>query len=248
MQLKPSHGALPALLFLVVALTIAASVWPAVAQPLRSACGTSNGTVSSVSISSQVTGDRVRVCADWLKVSIGNGGSSSKKPTAKPTTPAKSSSSSVGQVNVTPLNRSVVATATRPNILAIPNTPVAPKTSVLLLTDATRHTKIRQLLGYNTLIRFTPIAYRWTLGDSTTSTRSRVRHRFLATGLYFVRLSVTYSIDLKVLPAGKWIATPLTIKKVGDPVQVRVGQNWRIQGIPVFVIRDCKQMPGAIGC
>jgi len=107
---------------------------------------------------------------------------------------------------------------------------------------------VRRLLGFDTLIRFTPIAYRWTLGDSTSSTRSRLRHRYLSTGLFFVRLSVTYSIDLKVLPSGKWISTPLTIKKVANPLPLRVGQLERIQGVPVFVIRDCRQMPSAIGC
>lgn len=119
---------------------------------------------------------------------------------------------------------------------------------MLLMSDATRHSKVRQLLGLNTLIRFTPIAYRWTLGDSTSSKRSRLRHRFDSTGLFFVRLSVTYSIDLRVLPSGKWISTPLTIKKVASPLPLRVGQVERIPGIPVFVIRNCLQMPEAIGC
>jgi hypothetical protein len=249
MQSKPIQHAWPVALGLIVALFVGVTVFPASAVPFRAACGTSNGSVKSVSISSQVTGDRVRVCADWLKVSTGQGSSSSKKPSLKPSSPSTgSSASSAGKVAVTPLNRSVVATATRPNILAVPNASIAAKTSVLFLSDATRHTKIRQLLGYHTLIRFTPIAYRWTMGDSIASNRSRVRHKFNTTGLYFVRLSVTYSIDLKVLPAGKWIATPLTIKKVADPYQVRVGQTRIIQGIPVFVIRDCHQMPGAIGC
>ncbi len=245
---KPSSRLVALLLFAVLSLSMAPSL--AEARPFGVACGSSNGTVRSVSISSKVTGDRVRVCADWIKTSIGTSTVASKptaKPTVKPTTVLNSSSTS-GHIAYTPLNRSVVATANRPTIISLPNAQVSPKTSVLLMSDATRHSKVRQLLGYNTLIRFTPTAYRWTLGDSATSTRSRVRHQFKATGLYFVRLSVTYSIDLKVLPSGKWISTPLTIKKVADPLQLRVGENQRIQGIPVFVIHDCRQMPSAIGC
>ena len=246
MQPKPKNSSRIVAVVLLVALSLSIAPSSANARPFSVSCGSSNGTVRSVSISSQVTGDRVRVCADWIKTSIGKGAAATK-PTAKPTT-ASTSSSASGHIAYTPLNRSVVATANRPNIISVPNAQVSPKTSVLVFSDATRHTKVRQLLGYNTLIRFTPTAYRWTLGDSTTSTRSRVRHRFTATGLYFVRLSVTYAIELKVLPAGKWISTPLSIKKVADPLQLRVGQNQSIQGIPVFVIRDCRQMPGAIGC
>jgi hypothetical protein len=226
----------------------AATTASAISQPRRAACGLQNVKLKSISISSQVSGDRVRVCADWVRVSIGKGASTSK-PSPKATSSAtgvKASTSPV--VKRTPFNRSVVATATPPIIIAIPNAQISPTTSVLLMSDATRHSKVRQLLGLNTLIRFTPIAYRWTFGDSTSSTRSRIRHRFDSTGLFFVRLSVTYSIDLKVLPSGKWISTPLTIKKVASPLPLRVGQVERNPGIPVFVIRNCLQMPEAIGC
>jgi hypothetical protein len=247
LQLTPKRFALSSLAA-AVAFTLATSAAAALAQPRNVACGLKNTSLRSISISSKVSGDRVRVCADWLKVSLGKG-SSSTKPAPKATAPAKGSKTPTsGKKTQTSLKRSVVATATQPTIFAVPNGQVAPNTSVLLTSDATRHSKVRRLLGFDTLIRFTPIAYRWTTGDSSSSIRSRVRHTYLSTGVFLVRLSVTYSIDLKVLPSGKWISTSLTIKKVAHPLPLRVGQLEHIQGVPVFVIRDCLQTPGAIGC
>jgi hypothetical protein len=243
----------PAVVLFAMVLSIPLGATVAIASPRTLSCGVGNTKVKAISISSQVSGDRVKVCADWIKVSIRSKVSSGSKPTPRPKVTkdkgsTKSSGKSSSTKSVTPLNRSVVASADRPVIFSVPRDQPVPTLSTLLFSDATRHSKVRKLLGYNTLIRFTPVSYRWTTGDGGVSIRSRVRHRFLATGTYFVRLSVVYSIDLRVLPSGGWIKTPLTIKKVAEPLRVKVSSESRPQGVSVFVIHNCNQKPTAPGC
>ncbi|MFM5903661.1 MAG: PKD domain-containing protein [Microbacteriaceae bacterium] len=130
----------------------------------------------------------------------------------------------------------------------VPGRDAAIDTDVLIYSSATRHSKLRNLLGYDTLIRFTPESYRWTFGDGVASTSSRIKHRYPRVGKYFLRLSVTYQIAIRVLPSGRWVSTPLRIKKVADPKSINITQERIKAGIPVLVNRNCLQHPSAIGC
>lgn len=214
-----------------------------------SGCSTPTAKLSSVALSSQVAGDRFRLCADWLKVAVTSSGSGAARAPASPGGSGSLPPSTPKTTTITtPLNRSVLATAARPVIAAIPNQALTPDTSVLLFSNATRHSVLRNLLGRDTLIRFTPVAYRWTTGDGGTSSRSRLRHRFQIAGTSIVRLSVEYGIEVRVVGRSGWIKTPFHIKKVATPYVIRIGQRRVLQGRPVFVIYNCIELPSAIGC
>lgn len=232
----------------ILAATISASLLvsgsAASAHPLTAPCGNTNTKVRAISVSSQVSGENVRVCADWLAVSRG----SKKTTSTKKTTPTSTSTNKATGGKVTKLNHSVIATADRPTIFTVPGSEAAPAASVLIFSSATRHSKLRNLLGFDTLIRFTPDSYRWTFGDGTSTTSSRSKHRFARVGKYFLRLSVTYRIAIRVLPSGKWLNTPLRIKKVADPKPLSVTDAVKVTGIPVLVNRNCLQNPSAVGC
>ncbi len=235
---------------LAVAFSLSFFIQPMPVFAATHSCSSHTAKVRSINLSSQVSGDNFRLCADWIK-SITQSSSahpSKTAPTSRPSNGSLNGSRSQSNLRSIPLNRSVIATANRPNILLFPANQVAPDTSVLLYSDATRHSVLRKLLGFDTLIRFTPIAYRWTTGDGFSSNRSRVRHMFQRLGTSTVRLSVVFAIEVRLVSSSKWIKTPLQIKKVADPTSVRVGERRVIQGIPVFVIRNCFSRPNAVGC
>jgi len=225
-----------------------ASVLVCAPSPASAAtCSNQTAKVRSINLSSQVVGEQFRLCADWLKTTL----IKTKPRVPKPigvTTGSRPSGQPAPKHKLVPLNRSVLATADRPSILVLPNEQIMPDTDVLLFTDATRHSVLRKLLGYDTLIRFTPVGFRWTTGDGGVSTRSRLKHRFSRLGTSFVRLSVDYAIEVRLATSPKWIKTPLRIKKVAEPLPIRIGERRVIQGIPVFVISNCLARPTAIGC
>ncbi len=230
------------------ALTVASVLVCAPSPASAATCSNQTAKVRSINLSSQVVGEQFRLCADWLRTTVFKANPSSPTPVKAPIGSPKSRQPPVSKPRSIPLNRSVLATADRPSIRALPDHQIMPDTDVLLFTDATRHTVLRKLLGYDTLIRFTPVGFRWTTGDGGLSNRSRLSHRFSRLGTSFVRLSVDYSIEVRLVASPKWIKTPLRIKKVAEPLAIRVGERRVIQGIPVFVIANCLARPSAIGC
>lgn len=246
----PARSKLPSLkrLAFVVAITLATFLVGEGSPAFAKTCSTQTAKVRSINLSSQVVGEQFRLCADWLKTTLVKSNPRPASPVKPPPVNQNPGQPSVTKPRSIPLNRSVLATADRPRIFALPNQQVMPDTDVLLFTDATRHSVLRKLLGYDTLIRFTPVGYRWTTGDGASSTRSRLRHRFAVLGTSFVRLSVVYAIEVRLSTSPKWIKTPLRIKKVAEPLAIRIGEQRLIQGIPVFVIRNCLARPAAIGC
>ena len=237
-----------------VLVALMASSFAGPANAKTASCSVATAKVKSINLSSQVRGENFRLCADWIKTSIKAlpGKTITKPQPVRPPSSSQSSSqanSAAGsKTRITPLNRSVLATANRPTISAFPAQQVAPDTDVLLYSDATRHSVLKNLLGYETLIRFTPVGYRWTTGDGYSSRRSRLHHRFQRLGTNTVRLSVDFAIEIRLVSASKWIKTPFRIKKVADPLAVHVGERKVIQGIPVFVIHNCIVQPTAAGC
>ena len=230
------------------ALAVASVLVCAPSPASAATCSNQTAKVRSINLSSQVVGEQFRLCADWLKTTLIKTKPRVPTPIRVPAGHQPASQQPAPKHKLVPLNRSVLATADRPNILALPNEQIMPDTDVLLFTDATRHSVLRKLLGYDTLIRFTPVGFRWTTGDGGVSTRSRLKHRFSRLGTSFVRLSVDYAIEVRLAASPKWIKTPLRIKKVAEPLPIRIGERRVIQGIPVFVIRNCLARPTAIGC
>ena len=99
------------------------------------------------------------------------------------------------------------------------------------------------------MLRFTPVAYRWTTGDSSVSGRSQVRHRYVAAGSYTVRMSVTYKSEVRVLPSGRWITLPFQVTRVAPSVEILVtSAPPNLGGIAAVVGKTCIEHPSAVGC
>ena len=228
----------------LVAVFLAVSVSAQAAAPK---CNTDAGTAQSLKLSSLKTGDTVTVCASWLVTS----------QTTSVGPPAQSSVSSSGQVSArrktstvtVPQRRFFSATPDRPAIKSNVFGWVKPGAPVLFASTATRHQHLALLLGKATMLKFTPVAYRWTTGDSGVSVRSQVRHRYKLAGRYTVRMSVTYQSEVRVLPSGRWLKLPFQITKVAPPVEIVVtGEKPNLGGVAVLVGKTCLEHPSAVGC
>ena len=126
---------------------------------------------------------------------------------------------------------------------------VKPGAPVLFASTATRHQHLALLLGKATMLKFTPVSYRWTTGDAGVSVRSQVRHRYKIAGHYTVRMSVTYQSEVRVLPSGRWLKLPFQITKVAPPVVIVVtDEKPNLGGVAVLVAKTCLEHPSAVGC
>ena len=218
--------------------------------PARAAapkCNTDAGTAQSLKLSSLKTGDTVTVCASWLVTS----------QTTSVGPPAQSSGSASGRVSTAlkptkitvPQRRFFSATPDRPTIKSNVYRSIKPGAQVLLASTATRHQHLALLLGKPTMLRFTPVAYRWTTGDASVSTRSQVRHRYKNTGRYTVRMSVTYKSQVRVLPSGRWLTIPFQVTRVAPSVErVVINERPNLGGVAVLVGKTCLEHPIAVGC
>jgi hypothetical protein len=218
--------------------------------PARAAapkCNADAGTAQSLKLSSLKTGDTVTVCASWLVTSQ----TTSVEP------PAQSSGSASGRVSTAlkstkisvPQRRFFSATPDRPTIKSNVYRSIKPSEQVLLASTATRHQHLALLLGKPTMLRFTPVAYRWTTGDASVSTRSQVRHRYKNTGRYTVRMSVTYKSEVRVLPSGRWLTIPFQVTRVAPSVEIEVAnEKPNLGGVAVLVGKTCLEHPSAVGC
>lgn len=119
----------------------------------------------------------------------------------------------------------------------------------MLASTATRHQHLALLLGKPTMLRFTPVAYRWTTGDASVSTRSQVRHRYKNVGRYTVRMSVTYKSEVRVLPSGRWLTIPFQVTRVAPSVEIVVtNEKPNLGGVAVLVGKTCLEYPSSVGC
>ena len=119
----------------------------------------------------------------------------------------------------------------------------------MLASTATRHQHLALLLGKPTLLRFTPVGYRWTTGDAGVSVRSQVRHRYKNAGRYTVRMSVAYKSEVRVLPNGRWLTLPFQVTRVAPSVEILVAnERLNLGGVAVLVGKTCLEHPTAVGC
>jgi hypothetical protein len=217
------------------------------AQAASPKCNTDAGTAQSLKLSSLKTGDTVTVCASWLVIS----------QTTSVGPPATSSGSASGQVSTKPKTAKITvpqrrffsATPDRPEIKSNVFRSIKPGVPALFASTATRHQHLALLLGKPTMLKFTPVAYRWTTGDAGVSVRSQVRHRYKSVGRYTVRMSVTYQSEVRVLPSGRWLKLPFQITKVAPPVEIVVAdEKPNLSGLAVLVGKSCLEHPSAVGC
>ena len=224
--------------------------FPAVLSPAQAAapkCNTDAGTAQSLKLSSLKTGDTVTVCASWLVTS----------QTTSVGPPAQSSGSANGRVSTSPKTTKLIvpqrrffsATPDRPTIKSNVYQSLKPGQPVLLASTATRHQHLALLLGKPTMLRFTPVSYRWTTGDSAVSGRSQVRHRYKNVGRYTVRMSVNFKSEVRVLPGGRWLTLPFQVTKVAPSVEIVVAnEKPNLGGVAVLVGKTCLEHPSAVGC
>jgi len=217
------------------------------AQAAAPKCNTDAGTAQSLKLSSLKTGDTVTVCASWLVTS----------QTTSVGPPAQSSGSASGQVPAKPKTTKITvpqrrffsATPDRPAIKSNVFGWIKPGAPVLFASTATRHQHLALLLGKATMLKFTPVSYRWTTGDASVSERSQVRHRYKKAGRYTVRMSVTYQSEVRVLPSGRWLKLPFQVTKVAPPVEIVVtDEKPNLGGVAVLVGKTCLEHPSAVGC
>jgi hypothetical protein len=148
-----------------------------------------------------------------------------------------------------PQRRFFSATPDRPEIKSNVFRSIKPGEPALFASTATRHQHLALLLGKPTMLKFTPVAYRWTTGDAGVSVRSQVRHRYKSVGRYTVRMSVTYQSEVRVLPNGRWLKLPFQITKVAPPVEIVVAdEKPNLSGLAVLVGKSCLEHPSALGC
>ena len=226
------------------------TVFPAVMSPAQAAapkCNADAGTAQSLKLSSLKTGDTVTVCASWLVTS----------QTTSVGPPAQSSGSASGRVSPSPKTTKLIvsqrrffsATPDRPTIKSNVYQSIKPGQPVLLASTATRHQHLALLLGKPTMLRFTPVSYRWTTGDSAVSGRSQVRHRYKNVGRYTVRMSVNFKSEVRVLPGGRWLTLPFQVTKVAPSVEIVVAnEKPNLGGVAVLVGKTCLEHPSAVGC
>jgi len=231
-------------------VTVALGSVQAIAGPLVAApkCSSSIGEVSRLNLSSLKTGDTVSVCASWLAsvVSVYKDADS-----IKPTKPAKPAPKTLPKTRVStlPQKRFMSATPDRPVIKTNVYESAQVGQRVLLASTATRHQHVALLLNKPTLLRFTPVSYRWTLGDGVSTPRSQVAHRYKTAATFVVRMSVTYASDVRVLPSSKWMRLPFLVTKTALPVSLKVySQPPSIRPVAVLVGFSCLEKPDAVGC
>ena len=217
------------------------------AQAAAPKCNTDAGTAQSLKLSSLKTGDTVTVCASWLVTS----------QTTSVGPPAQSSGSASGQVSTKPKTAKITvpqrrffsATPDRPIIKSNVYQSTKPGQQVILASTATRHQHLALLLDKPTLLRFTPVGYRWTTGDAGVSVRSQVRHRYKNAGRYTVRMSVAYKSEVRVLPSGRWLTLPFQVTRVAPSVEILVAnERPNPGGVSVLVGKTCLEHPSAVGC
>ncbi len=232
---------------LLIALNLLGSSSQAI-EPRGAApkCTTAAGQVKSVTLSSVKTGDTVTVCAAWLVAATGTGNGSANREPAPPKKVDLKPQTTVKQV---PQRRFMSATPNRPFIKTNVFESITPGAQALLASTATRHQHLALLLGKPTQLRFTPVSYRWTLGDGTSSTRSQIRHRYKTPGRYTVRMSVTYASDVRVLPKSQWIRLPYLVTRVAPERELVVAEQPPAAArVAVLVGKSCAQHPLAFGC
>jgi hypothetical protein len=140
-------------------------------------------------------------------------------------------------------------TPDRPTIKSNVYRSIKPGDPVLLASTATRHQHLALLLGKPTMLRFTPVSYRWTTGDAGVSVRSQVRHRYKNFGRYTVRMSVNYKSEVRVLPSGRWLTLPFQVTKVAPSIEIVVAsEKPNLGGVAVLVGKTCLEHPSAVGC
>ena len=228
----------------------------AVAAP-KTSCTSSAVKFGSLQVSSEVGARDVRLCANWTK------------QTPKTKSGEKSTSSSESSVPKKPIGRPVPAPKLKSNLTvktksgsiltfthqvsASPSSPRIEKSisrakvgeAVRFTAIARTHSNYRLLLGSPTEIRFRPIHRLWKIGGTTVSSKGSILHRFTESGLYRIRLYVSYEIWYRVWAKSPFRRLAQTITLPAIPAAVLVGAA---NMSPRFVHYLCSDSPEAWGC
>ena len=96
-----------------------------------------------------------------------------------------------------------------------------------------------RLLGSPVVVRFTPLALDFELGDgsreSFAESTARFSHGYSRVGLYRMMLAVTYRVEYR-LSSGKWFRDPDTIQLWAKPLEIQVGSEAKSETLGNIVL------------
>lgn len=123
-------------------------------------------------------------------------------------------------------------------------------------TPAEQITEVKTIAGAETLMRLTPVEFRWDFGDGTTrvtttpgasqsgfNTETATSHVFDETGRYEVTLTTIYIGEISDDGGRTWTLEPETISIDSDPLVADI-----FRSVTRNVADDCVENPGAWGC
>ena len=123
-------------------------------------------------------------------------------------------------------------------------------------TPAEQITEVKTIAGVETLMRLTPVEFRWDFGDGTTrvtttpgasapkfNTKTETSHIYDETGRYEVTLTIVYIGETSDDGGRTWVLEPDTIQIESDPLQADIFRT-----VTRNVADDCVENPSAWGC
>ena len=227
----------------------------AVQPPAANQCRHSNQVSASASIGSQVDGDLVTICLSKSllkkiapkpapKPTLRIRPIPVAKPTPKPTrivaaplkkAPVKTAPKVTNKPKPKPKPKPNTLTGNRgnrgvfrPSIDAVSASPLrlAVGGSASISTDQKTRMGRTKLLGSPVVVRFTPLALDFNLGDGSqraeAASVAHFKHSYEKAGSYSLQLAVTYRVEYR-LSSGKWFRDPDTIQLWAKPLEISVG-------------------------
>jgi len=221
--------------------------------PAANQCRHSNQVSASASIGSQVDGDLVTICLSksllkkiapkpvpkpTLKVRPVPVAKPTPKPTRIVAAPLKKGPAKpLPKVTIKPKPKPRPKTLTgnrgnrgvfRPTIDPVSASPLrlTVGASAAISTDQKTRLGRTKLLGSPVVVRFTPLALAFNLGDGSqreeAASVAHFKHSYEQAGTYSVQLAVTYRVEYR-LRSGTWFRDPDTIQLWAKPVEITVG-------------------------
>lgn len=217
-------------------LCLAVLFWGHAGPPAYAMSCDNRGAKDRLHFGSNVSGEKVTICAEyWWPPIVGN-----PKPAPKPVAP------SVPQ-KIQP--KFFVVTPQKPYAFTSGPQSIELGQDITVATSAASHLRKNVLLGRLALVRFTPIRTTWSFGDGRKSYATRPTHNFRSAGLFTVRAVVSYSVKFRFVGTTTWLVDPRGINLQTNPLAFRVKKpdpKPKV-GRPVLVLFDCQNIQ-RLGC
>ena len=224
--------------WLALSLSLAI-VFPSIGTPNpshASTCKVAGGQSGALKYSGQVGSVSAKVCGNEIW-----------KLLRKPKKPVKRKPNSNPSKKVIWKNE-ITAVPRAPGLLSSKSGALLVGETIALSALAKVHTKNSLLLWYPTQVRFHPQVYSWDFGDGTKAQSPLESHFWSKSGTYWVKLSVGYTVDYRIVGKSGWVSLPGLITTKATPLQVQVGELGGTKRHVVLVHWNCLQRIQAVGC